>query len=417
MMKIARWHFQNNSGVKAFWYADEVAKKTLYPFPELEDFWKEVEERRRVWNLPTDALSSARRGDFERALGQAREMRAAYEKGDEYGYCDPARFDPNVGGIASAAVKQGDAETALEAARLLLEEEHRVASFVEIAQHGLKQNFLKEEDIKAACAIVEEIPEKYRNRDATTGFLGPFRSTPQVLEAHRRHPKETVKALLVELQRLALLIEVEKLDDTSPQDLVFLHEKGFVRAHATGQSITEIRAEVESLIDRPVGVVIKPGTYFVAQGNYQNMVTRDELSFTLDPRSTTQLSVDASCINAQLPIPGETARFEGVKRVSHTLVRFLNAAQHADPMVVQAGVWAITDKYSKRDVQERLITQDRRGNRIGAVSDADVARAAEILDEVGIKHNLHHLRGPSPCSRCNEPFPKHKLNCENNPRG
>lgn len=37
--------------------------------------------------------------------------------------------------------------------------------------------------------------------------------------------------------------------------------------------------------------------------------------------------VNAACINANLPIPGESARFYGVRRVSDDLARFLEASQ------------------------------------------------------------------------------------------
>ena len=93
-------------------------------------------------------------------------------------------------------------------------------------------------------------------------------------------------------------------------------------------------------------------------------------------------------MNAEAPIPGERDRFYGVARVSDDLARFLEATTDVDPMVVQAGVWALTDGYSAQDVQSRLIARDQFGHTRQAVSDAQTAEAGRILDSLGIRHNL-----------------------------
>jgi len=178
------------------------------------------------------------------------------------------------------------------------------------------------------------------------------------------------------------------LREDKAYDLIFLHERGFVRARATGQSITEIYTKVENLIRKKLKVVVKSGTYFLSSGSHQNMVTRSEYTFTLWPCRTQRLGIEASCINASRPIPGQSDRFYGVARVSDDLARFLEATQDTDPMVVQAGVWAITDGYSAHDVQARLVAHDQYGNTRQAVSDAQVAEARRILDRLGISHKL-----------------------------
>ncbi|MCP4396504.1 MAG: hypothetical protein GY801_04200 [bacterium] len=178
------------------------------------------------------------------------------------------------------------------------------------------------------------------------------------------------------------------LGEEQEYDLLFLYQKGFVRARATGQSITQIYGEVENLIDKTLKVIITPGTYFVAKGNYQNMVTRSEYSFTLHPLSARDVSINATCINANLPIPGKDDRFHGVRKVSKNVSRFLKASQHASSMVIQTGVWALTDNYSGHDIKNHLVTRDRYGNTRQAVSDADIAEARRILDSLGISHRL-----------------------------
>jgi beta-lactam-binding protein with PASTA domain len=56
-------------------------------------------------------------------------------------------------------------------------------------------------------------------------------------------------------------------------------------------------------------------------------------------------------------------------------------------MVVQTGVWAITDRYSGTDVKQRLIAVDQYGN-IQHVSDMNVKEAKRILKDLNIKNNL-----------------------------
>ncbi|MGE0469687.1 MAG: hypothetical protein AB7L09_12990 [Nitrospira sp.] len=202
-----------------------------------------------------------------------------------------------------------------------------------------------------------------------TLFTAPFKAWKR-----RRVEKLTAKAA--------------HLEEGQEYDLLFLYEQGFVRARGTGQSITTITGEIENLIAKTLRVVIKPGTYFVSAGNTQNMVTRREYTVTLYPESKKEVSIDATCINADRPIPGKSDQFYGVKRVSENLARFLEASRGRDPMVVQAGVWTLTDGYSGEDVKNHLYVQDREGNRHQAVSDWHINEAKRILHELAIPNRL-----------------------------
>lgn len=186
----------------------------------------------------------------------------------------------------------------------------------------------------------------------------------------------------------ALTAKAGNLEEGKEYDLLFLHYMGFVRARATGQSITRIYGEIENLIGKRLRVSIAPGTFFVPRGNFQSMVTREPRSLTLDPTSTQQVTIEATCINANLPIPGERDRFHGVRRVPDDLARFLTATKGADPMTVQAGVWALTDHYSGEQVKHHLIATDEHGNRRAAVSDRQLEEARRILDKLSIPHRL-----------------------------
>src|SRR5205085_809517 len=113
-----------------------------------------------------------------------------------------------------------------------------------------------------------------------------------------------------------------------------------------------------------------------------------DYSFDLPPRGEATITVEASCINAALPIPRNRHRFTGVKRVPDDLARFLRATQHESAMTVQAGVWALTDGYSANDVQARLRIPGGGGRTRSAVTDEDIRNARRILDQLNIDHGL-----------------------------
>lgn len=185
--------------------------------------------------------------------------------------------------------------------------------------------------------------------------------------------------------------ETGNIREDKAYDLHFLHRKGFVQASGTGQSITEIYAEVKNLIGKRLHIVIKPGTCFVADGRHQNMVTRSAHSLTIDPYGMERFQVKVSCLNANRPIPGGGDRFSDVARVTDDLARFLEASEKADPEVVQAGIWALTDAYSGTDVQRRLVMRghfDLRGRPTPAISDSQIEEARRILNRLRIRHNL-----------------------------
>lgn len=187
-----------------------------------------------------------------------------------------------------------------------------------------------------------------------------------------------------------LTAKAADLGEDQQYDLLFLHKKGFVRAKGSGQSITKIYAEIENLIRKKLHVDIKPGTYFVSSGGHQNMATTKKYSFTLYPSSTEHIGINAVCINANRPIPNKSDQFYGVACVSDEVAKFLEASKNEDPMVIQAGVWTLTDKYSRRDVINRLISRDNSGDTKHPITHDHCDKAKAILDQLGIPHQLGH---------------------------
>jgi hypothetical protein len=188
---------------------------------------------------------------------------------------------------------------------------------------------------------------------------------------------------------------------STKMDILALYESGLISVTGTGKSITEIRASVISRAKVPLRVHIPHGTYFVSSGDWQNMVTRSEYDFDLEPWATKHISVAASCINAGQAIPQSNNTFKGVARVPEVLSKFLQAAAREDAMTIQAGVWAITDDYSPDDIKRRLRwTYGGRfrlddGTAIEldcpAISDDKIHRAKELLDRLRIPNRLHCL--------------------------
>jgi hypothetical protein len=191
-----------------------------------------------------------------------------------------------------------------------------------------------------------------------------------------------------ELRIERLTAKAADLREDAQHDLVMLHERGFVRARANGQSIVNVNADVESLIRKPLRVIVNPGTYFVASGGHQNMVTTQKYSFSLSSCGQHRMDVRAACINANRPIPGKNDRFRGVARVPDAVARFLEASAGEDPMVVQAGVWTLTDGYSRDQVIRHLISRDHNGNTWHPVTQAHCDKAKAILNSLGIAHRL-----------------------------
>ncbi|MCB1144642.1 MAG: hypothetical protein KDK54_20475 [Leptospiraceae bacterium] len=190
---------------------------------------------------------------------------------------------------------------------------------------------------------------------------------------------------IVELTERASMLSQNK-----EHDLVLLYNEGFVNARATGRSITEIESEVQSFVRTVINVVVLPGTYFIADGNHQNMVVRRESSFKLYPMDNEKRTLQTSCINATLEIPREMNYFDGVRMTHPDLVRFLEKAEFKDPMTVQAGVWAISDDFTAFDIKNRLSSVDDYGNYSQSISDDHIEEARGILDELRIPHRLYN---------------------------
>ena len=179
-----------------------------------------------------------------------------------------------------------------------------------------------------------------------------------------------------------------KLADDIFHDIFKLWQMRVVTVTAKGKSITEIYVDVKSFLDKPLKVLIPHGTCFKSKGAHQNMVSRKEFVFALQPLGARFLNVPASCVNAGRPIPGKADAFRGVERVSSPIESFLRESDGYGPMVAQAGVWALEDGYTRSQIKDRLTTVFSDGRSKISISDSDIDCAKGILDRLGINSNI-----------------------------
>ena len=134
------------------------------------------------------------------------------------------------------------------------------------------------------------------------------------------------------------------------------------------------------------------------------MLTRRKYECNLDSGATQQITIAASCMDADLRIPASGDRFSAVARAPEELCRFLEAALDADEdaMTIQAGVWAVSNHYSRERIQIRLRKRDsaeptrRRSPSLTdtkqddgpAITDEQIDRAKALLDKLDIPHPL-----------------------------
>ena len=85
---------------------------------------------------------------------------------------------------------------------------------------------------------------------------------------------------------------------------VDLYTQSIIAVEWSGRSITEITAEIRSLVRVPLKAAIALGTAFVSRGSYQDMVSRRRYEFELKPLGSEWMrGIEVSCLDASLQIP------------------------------------------------------------------------------------------------------------------
>jgi hypothetical protein len=178
------------------------------------------------------------------------------------------------------------------------------------------------------------------------------------------------------------------IEGGAPHDLLFLQEHECIKVVAKGKSITRLEARLTNLVETPLDVVIHPGTYFVADGAHQDMVIIEKVHLRLPPGASYDLTLRVACMRAKRCVPRARDGFQRVAQANDEIRRFLDASDGLSAMAIQAGVWSLSDRYSRADVQTRLTIADLWGRVSSAVTDEDLDQASRVLDGLWIPHGL-----------------------------
>jgi|GEM_PF-1970110 len=190
-------------------------------------------------------------------------------------------------------------------------------------------------------------------------------------------------------------------------------EKGKIAVEAEGAGLSVVSVTIKKTTEEKFKVLIPVGTYFVAKGNYQSMVSREKVIEDLTVNKKVTVSVPASCANASKEVPGKGDKFNiALSPQAKDLRKLMEVIAKKNPgeVVTQVAVWIVTDNISR----DKLDSRYRRfrgfapvlpfaGGGEPAASDEDVIEAMALVEEAGIdlkkkviyKERISAIRGLS----------------------
>ena len=163
-------------------------------------------------------------------------------------------------------------------------------------------------------------------------------------------------------------------------DIHTFMKKGYLEAAGLGDSITRTRIIVENRTNSKLIVTIPFGMYFAAKKGYtQNMLAREELTFTVEAGKKRSLYVKTACMNIYRDIPDNSSVFTIDKLEEYSpLIPLLNilAENKSGYAVTQSAVWQIMDDPGKGIILDTLEYED--GSY--AISENDYNEALRLID-------------------------------------
>jgi hypothetical protein len=171
-------------------------------------------------------------------------------------------------------------------------------------------------------------------------------------------------------------------------------EKGKIAVEAEGAGLSVVSVTIKKTTQEKFKVLIPVGTYFVAKGNYQSMVSRGKVIADLTVNKEFTVSVPASCANASKEVPRKGDKFDiALSPQAEDLRKLMEVIAKKNPgeVVTQVAVWIVTDDISRGTLDSRY----RRfrgfapvlpfaGGGEPAASDEDVIKAMALVEEAGI---------------------------------
>jgi len=187
-------------------------------------------------------------------------------------------------------------------------------------------------------------------------------------------------------------------------------EKGKITVEAEGAGLSKVSVTIKKTTQEKFKVLIPVGTYFVAKGNYQSMVSREKVIADLTVNEKVTVSVPASCANASKEVPGNGDKFDiALSPQAKDLRKLMEVIAKKNPgeVVTQVAVWIVTDNISRDKLDSRY--RKFRGfahvldGGEPAASDKDVIEAMALVEEAGIdlkkkviyKERISAIRGLS----------------------
>jgi hypothetical protein len=170
-------------------------------------------------------------------------------------------------------------------------------------------------------------------------------------------------------------------------------EKGKIAVEAEGAGLSTVSVTIKRTTEEKFKVLIPVGTYFVAKGNYQSMVSRGKVIADLTVNKKVTVSVPASCANASKEVPGSGDKFDiALSPQAEDLRKLMEVITKKNPgeVVTQVAVWIVTDNISRDELDSRyrrfrgFAVLPFGGGGEPAASDEDVIKAMALVEEAGI---------------------------------
>ena len=176
-------------------------------------------------------------------------------------------------------------------------------------------------------------------------------------------------------------------------DIYSMIQKEYIKVVAVGDSITRSNIIIANLTKSRLEVTIPFGTYLEAvnpvippegktRKNVQNMLVREEKTFTVGPEKNGNLYINTACMNIDRDIPDDTSYFmvDGLQEDS-LLIKLLKILDENESSyeVAQAAIWYVTDNPGKEVILDTLIYED--GTK--AITENDYNEAIRLVELAG----------------------------------
>jgi hypothetical protein len=182
-----------------------------------------------------------------------------------------------------------------------------------------------------------------------------------------------------------------------PLDLGEAMTTGAVQANITGDGLTSITVELQSMTSDGLGVLIVVGTIFEAQsGDTQSMVvTATREALLLSYGSTETITVPVACVDMNLGTPHESDTFTiRSTPAPRDLIKLLSLSDFfkKTQRVQQFAVWTITENPNCRSAYRGLTTGWDPFSGSGP-SDAEMDTIQELFEKAGISTDKYPALG------------------------